>query len=97
MDEFLITAIQKYLPGFAGVHGSALVSPLLWRPVFSFLIWWICASWFVCSALGLVYWDLANIARRSMWEEKQVAPAPPTEEGASRKGKGRGKKKTKGE
>ncbi|XP_039266774.2 transmembrane protein 161B-like [Styela clava] len=40
---------------------SAVFTPMVFRSIFSFLIWWLCTSWFIASCLGIVYHRFLSI------------------------------------
>lgn len=40
---------------------SAVFTPMIFRSILSFIIWWVCASWFVASCLGIVYHRFLSI------------------------------------
>ena len=88
------------------VSRDLFASPLLWRPLFGFWLWWAVLSWAVASALALLYFDTVSrgtgMARDELRMQAQdlrraaaggAAPSPVVQAapGGSKKGK-KGKK-----
>lgn len=85
-------------------------SPLLWRPLFGFWLWWAVLSWAVASALALLYFDTVargtGMARDELRMQAQdlrrtaaggAAPAPVVQaSSAGSVGKKKGKQGRKG-
>jgi hypothetical protein len=58
LDHALQMALATAFPKLPDVQNVHLVSPTLWRPVLSVLIWFFLLSWFVLTGLAFSYWQL---------------------------------------
>jgi len=58
VDALLMAALARVFPNLPATRSLTIISPSLWRPVLSVLIWYLLASWFVLTAVALAYWQL---------------------------------------
>ncbi len=56
LDQIVGELLGNVADGMA-VSRDLFASPLLWRPLFGFWLWWCVLSWAVASALALLYFD----------------------------------------
>jgi len=52
LDAALLSLVAKVMENVEAARGITVLSPLLYRPVLSFLIWWSLTSWFVLASVG---------------------------------------------
>ncbi|KAA0155928.1 hypothetical protein FNF29_01347 [Cafeteria roenbergensis] len=74
LDAFLMDTLSIAFPELPSTREMHLISPSLWRPLLSILIWYFLASWFVLSALALAYWQLEQSSAKLKLDER-TAPA----------------------
>lgn len=85
LDSTLYNLLSQVFPRIDEAKSIHLVSPYLWRPSLSLLVWFFLVSWFVFTMLGYLYWTLAlggTVALRREEAEaasaEAVAPEAPT-------------------
>lgn len=94
LDHALHVALATAFPKLPDVQNVHLISPTLWRPVLSVLLWFFLVSWFILTGLGLSYWQL-KLGSAKLRIEESAAPSVSPSSSAAMMGEKRGSK-TKG-
>eukprot|EP01138_Halocafeteria_seosinensis_P014203 gb/GECG01014502.1/.p1 GENE.gb/GECG01014502.1/~~gb/GECG01014502.1/.p1 ORF type:complete len:577 (+),score=44.53 gb/GECG01014502.1/:1-1731(+) len=70
---------MNYVLDISSLQRDQFSSPELWRPTFSFLVWWSLVVWSITVALGIFYYEtvfgVAGITRATKQEEADAATA----------------------
>lgn len=62
VDDFLWDAMKDFFEVDVSAVGT-IVTPLFKQTIAAFFLWWACLTWFVCSALGFLYWELYSASK----------------------------------
>jgi hypothetical protein len=97
LDQILQNALATAFPEISRARNISLVSPLLWRPVLSLLIWFSLVSWFVLTALSMAYWQMMHMSSKMRIKDQADTPkaadaaAPAATKRPKRSAKSKGK------